>query len=248
MKLYEALGIASGDVVAFAGAGGKSSAILDIAAELKENGLAALVAPTTKMFIEEAEQVGPIITSEDFAELREQVERAVADSGVVVVGSALISKDRIGGIEPGWADSLKTLADVVLVEADGARRRLIKGTAEYEPVLPGSTTLVVAVGNVHALGEPVDEEHVHRPEIFSEITGVGAGHTITADAFARALVLGSLGKTPEGARKAVILTGVEPGLIMSDASLIARSIWSLGVQNVILSSLPDERPGHVWMP
>ena len=39
LKLYLALGIASGDVAAFVGAGGKSSAMLTVADELAEAGM-----------------------------------------------------------------------------------------------------------------------------------------------------------------------------------------------------------------
>ncbi|MBX6762871.1 MAG: putative selenium-dependent hydroxylase accessory protein YqeC [Rubrobacteraceae bacterium] len=246
MKLHEALEIRAGDVVAFAGAGGKSGAIIGVSAEFAGEGARVLVVPTTKMFLEEAAKIGPVLTSENLSELRDRVGEAFGVSRAVVAGSTLLSKERVGGVEPSWVDELRTLADVVLVEADGARRRLIKGTAEHEPVLPGSVTLTVAVGNVEALGKPVDERYVHRPEIFSELTGVGAGHTITASAFARALAQGSLGRVPEGCRKAVLITGVRPGLVMSDASLIARELWGMGVKNVVLTSLPQEEPVQVW--
>jgi probable selenium-dependent hydroxylase accessory protein YqeC len=47
------LDITRGNIVAFVGAGGKSSAILQTARELKEAGVPVLVAPTTKMFVRE---------------------------------------------------------------------------------------------------------------------------------------------------------------------------------------------------
>src|SRR5918993_466171 len=176
LKLYLALGIASGDVTAFVGSGGKSSAILAVAGELAEAGMTFLAA----------------------------------------------------------------LADVVLVEADGSRRRPIKGTADHEPALPDAATLVVAVGNIGAFGAPVDEENVHRPELFSKLTGIGAGQSITARAFALALAQGSLGDLPGGARPAALITGVRPGKSMADASVITRELWRFGVKKVVLSSLPGE--------
>ncbi len=233
-------------MVAFAGAGGKSGAIIGVCGEAAGEGFRVLVVPTTKMFLEEASRIGPVLTSENLSELRGRIEESFGVARAVVAGSALLSKERVGGVEPAWVDALVPLADIVLVEADGARRRLIKGTAEHEPVIPASATLVVAVGNVEALGKPVDERYVHRPEVFSELTGVGAGHTITASAFARALAQGSLGKVPGGCRKAVLITGVRPGLVMSDASLIARELWGMGVENVVLSSLPRDEPVQVW--
>ena len=126
MKLYLALGIASGDVVAFVGAGGKSSAILTVADELAEAGMTFLAAPTTKMLISEAEKLGTLITSEDPGELRTRA-KDVLSNGVpgLVVGSGLLSKNRVGGVDPAAVPSLASLVDVVLVEADGSRRRPI---------------------------------------------------------------------------------------------------------------------------
>jgi probable selenium-dependent hydroxylase accessory protein YqeC len=249
LKLYPALDIARGDVVAFVGAGGKSSAILAISDELAKAGMTSLTAPTTKMLVSEAERIGPLITSEDAGELHTKAEQALSDGASgVVVGSGLLSKNRVGGVDPASISSLAPLADVVLIEADGSRRRPIKGTADHEPALPDSATLVVAVGNIRAFGLPVAEENVHRPDLFSKLTGIGTGQSITSRAFARALAEGSLGKIPKGARPAALITSVHPGKTMSDASVVTRELWRFGVRKVVLTSLPDESPPRVWLP
>jgi probable selenium-dependent hydroxylase accessory protein YqeC len=247
LELHEALGITPGDVVAFVGAGGKSGAILAVSNGLREAGMKVLVAPTTKMLLGEADKIGPLVTSEDAGELREKAERALSEYPTVVAGSGMLTKNRIGGVDPGWVGTLARLVDVVLVEADGSRRRPIKGTADHEPALPEAATLVVATGNVHALGTPVDEEHVHRPEVFSDLTGIGPGQSITPGAFATALARGSLAKVPRTARTAALITGVEPGRSMSDASVVTRELWRLGIKKVVLASLKDSPP-RVWVP
>jgi probable selenium-dependent hydroxylase accessory protein YqeC len=247
LELHEALGITPGDVVAFVGAGGKSGAILAVSNGLREAGMKVLVAPTTKMLLGEADKIGPLVTSEDAGELREKAERALSENPTAVAGSGMLSKNRIGGVDPGWVGALARLVDVVLVEADGSRRRPIKGTADHEPALPEAATLVVATGNVHALGTPVDEEHVHRPEVFSNLTGIGPGQSITPGAFATALARGSLAKVPRTARTAALITGVEPGRSMSDASVVTRELWRLGIKKVVLASLKDSPP-RVWVP
>lgn len=245
MELYRALGVVSGDVVAFVGAGGKSSAIFQAAAELKEAGVKVLAVPTTKMLVSEAEGIGPIFTGEDEATLRAEVERALNDEDAAVAGSSMLSKGRIGGVEAAMVPTLAPKDGVTLVEADGSRRRPLKGTAAHEPLLPQGVTLVVAVGGIDALGQTVDEEHVHRPEVFAEIARVGLGHTITPAAFARALLAG-LQNAPEGARRAALLAGVVPGRGMASASTVARELWRGGVRRVVSSSLPKESPGRVW--
>ena len=248
MKLYSALGVVPGDVVAFAGAGGKSSAIREITAELREAGSSVLIAPTTKMLIGEADGMGPLATSESLDGLLAEAGGVISGSGAAVVGSGVLSKNRIAGIEPSWFTSLASLADVVLIEADGSRHRPLKGTADHEPTLPDATTLVVAVGNISAFGKPVGEEFIHRPALFSELTGVGTGQSVTANAFARALAHGSLGSLPEGARPAVLITGVEPGVSMANASVVTRELWRMGIQKVVLTSIPSQAPAQVWVP
>ncbi|CAA9452593.1 MAG: hypothetical protein AVDCRST_MAG80-2458 [uncultured Rubrobacteraceae bacterium] len=239
------MGIARGDIVAFVGAGGKSGAILQTAGELGEAGVPVLVAPTTKMFVSEVDRVGPIVTSEDGDGLRSKAAEALAGQGAVVAGSGILSKKRVGGVDPAWVPRLAPDNGVTLVEADGSRRRPLKGTAAHEPLLPHGATLVVVVGGVRALGEPLSEEQVHRPEVFSELTGIGPGHTIDASAFARSLLAG-LRNTPKNARQAALLTDVEPGRSMSDASVVAHGLWRRGVNKVVLSSLPNQMPGRVW--
>jgi probable selenium-dependent hydroxylase accessory protein YqeC len=68
-------------VVAFVGAGGKSSAILHVAHELKEAGVKVLAAPTTKMLVEEAEGVGPLVTSKSEDRLPEKTAEKLAEAG-----------------------------------------------------------------------------------------------------------------------------------------------------------------------
>jgi probable selenium-dependent hydroxylase accessory protein YqeC len=245
LELYRALGIARGDIVAFVGAGGKSSAILQSAAELGEAGVPVLVAPTTKMFVSEAERVARVLTSEDVDGLRSKVTQALGEQEAVVAGSGILSKKRVGGVDPAWVPQLAPENGVTLVEADGSRRRPLKGTAPHEPLLPHGVTLVVVVGGLRAFGEPLDQERVHRLEVFSELTGIGPGHTIDAGAFVRSLLAG-LHNTPENARQATLLTDIEPGRVMSDASVVAHGLWRRGVSKVVLSSLPNEMPGRVW--
>ncbi len=204
-----------------------------------------LVTPTTKMFVKEVESIGPTLASKDRNGLRSEVAEILDNEGAVVVGSSILSKKRLGGIEPSWLPSLAPEEGVTLVEADGSRRRPLKGTKAHEPLLPEGATLVVTVGGIRALGKPVNEEQVHRPEVFSELTGVGPAHTINSEAFARALLAG-LRNASGGIRRAVLLADVEPGRSMSDASMVARELWRRDVRRVVLSSLPKETPGRVW--
>src|SRR5215212_8877274 len=110
LKLHVALGISSGDVAAFVGAGGKSGAILAVSGGLRQEGMKVVVAPTTKMLSSEADRIGPLFTSEDAGDLRANIERALTEAPAVVVGSGMLSKNRVGGVDPGWVGELAGLA------------------------------------------------------------------------------------------------------------------------------------------
>jgi probable selenium-dependent hydroxylase accessory protein YqeC len=201
------------------------------------------------MSVSEVEKIGSLVTAEDPGELVGLVAESLPANGggrALVAGSGRLSKGRISGVEPEEVPALAALADVTLVEADGSRRRPLKGTADHEPAMPEGMTITVAVGGGWALGHPLDEETVHRPELFSELTGILPGHTITAEAFALTLAKGSLKETPEGSRRAALITGVQPGPGMSGAAVIARELWRLGIRNVVLTSLPFGDPPTVW--
>src|SRR4028119_145453 len=137
LKLHGALGISAGDVVAFAGAGGKSAAILQVAQELTGAGMTVLTVPTTKMFLGEVERLGPLVTAEDPQELAAQVRAALSsDNPSVVAGRARISKGRVDGVEPDVVNALAPLADGALVEAAGGRRAPRQAAACAEPTRP----------------------------------------------------------------------------------------------------------------
>ena len=59
---------------------------------------------------------------------------------------------------------LVSLADYVLVEADGAKMLPLKAHAEYEPVIPDCASLVVCVAGIDGVGLSVSET-CHRPDV-----------------------------------------------------------------------------------
>ncbi len=61
---------------------------------------------------------------------------------------------------------------LVVVEADGAARRPLKAPASHEPALPRETSILVGCIGLDVLGKPLNARWVHRPEKFSEITGL----------------------------------------------------------------------------
>lgn len=77
------------------------------------------------------------------------------------------------------------LADVILVEADGAARKPLKAPNTTEPIIPQETDLCIAVMGLDAAYKTLDDTTVHRHEIFARITGRPTGMTIQPEDMVR---------------------------------------------------------------
>ncbi|OUO60481.1 selenium cofactor biosynthesis protein YqeC [Olsenella sp. An270] len=173
MALAETLGVRPG-VTSVIGSGGKTSLLSALARELP-----GTVVLTTTTHILPFPDV-PLMTSEDAADVR----AALAASRVVCVGSQAEKDGKLVAPELG-IDALASLADHVLVEADGARRLPLKAHAPWEPVIPACSGRTILVLGTSGLGHPVREK-VHRPELFCELVGCTPDDLATPELVARA--------------------------------------------------------------
>ena len=173
-------------VVAIYGAGGKTTLLETLGRELSLQGRRVILTTTTRIFKPETY---PFVIGEDFARIAEVLAERFPAQSPVVLGAKLSDDHKLIGIDPAWPQALLDLdiCDEVIVEADGAARKPIKGYASYEPVLPPSSTVLIPVLGYDALGIPIDAEHVHRPEAFCALTGARPGDRITVDRFLAAM-------------------------------------------------------------
>ena len=202
VRLLEAFCLERG-VVALAGAGGKTTLLFRLAAEAREAGRRVLVTTTTHMGVPEDE--GPVVYDEAAARL------ALDREGRATLLGRPIREDKAEGLAPVRVDALRALVDLVLVEVDGARRRSFKIPADHEPIVPASTDLLVVVVGLDVLGQPLDEEHVHRWELVAAAAEQPAGSLVTEDTIVRALraPAGYLSRIPPNARSALFLNKAE---------------------------------------
>ncbi|MDQ3248775.1 MAG: selenium cofactor biosynthesis protein YqeC, partial [Chloroflexota bacterium] len=159
----------------------------------------------------------------------------------LVIGEVQAYKVR--GIAPERVDQLVAQAAglnvaAVLIEADGSRWLPFKAPAAHEPVLPTSTTLLIPVMGLDALGAPIDDTHVHRAEQVRRLLGLApddATTRLTPQMVARLLVhaQGGAKALPAGARLLPLLNKAETVTRLASARLVAHQLAGAGYGSLI---------------
>ena len=221
----QCLGVRRGDLVAVVGAGGKTTLCYRMAEDARSAGLRVLVTTTTHMGTLPEATTGPLFVDAEGDETA-AVQSALAREGRATLLGRRLREDKLEGIAPERVEALRSSADLVVVEADGARGRSLKVPAAHEPVLPRSTTLLVVVAALDVLGEPLTEERIHRLDLVVAATGTAVGEAVDEDTIVSCLryARGYMSRLPHGARAAVFLNKVEGADRKASAARIARRL------------------------
>lgn len=171
---YNAFGLRRGDLLSLVGAGGKTTLMFRLAAEAKGLGLRVLVTTSTRILVPAANQCDALdLSGKLFA------DQTVTEPGIYVGGLPDSSSSlKMVGVRQDLLAWQRKRFDLVLVEADGSAARPLKGWRHDEPVVTDCTTATLGVLDIQTLGHKVDNALVHRPEIFSYLTGAEQGDTI----------------------------------------------------------------------
>jgi len=220
--LLAVLGIGRGDVVSVVGAGGKTTLVYRLAAEARGQGWRVLVTTTTHMGTLAKAITGPVLVEAESA-IESELARALATEGRATVLGRRVRPDKLEGLAPERVDALAVTADLVLVEADGARGRSLKVPAPHEPVIPASTTLVIVVAALDVLGRPLDAATVHRLDLVCAATGAREGDRVGPALLAAALAHPSsyTSRIRVGVRSGVFLNKADDEAAMSAAAEVA---------------------------
>ena len=225
MLIREALRLRRGDVVALAGAGGKTSLLYRLSAEARDAGWRVLVTSTTHMGLSPIERTGPVFF-DDKGDVAGPLARALEQEGRALVLGGRVRTDKLEGVSASRVAALSGLADVTLVEADGARQRSLKTPAPHEPVIPDNATLLVVVSALDALGQRFDGDRVHRLERVLAATGRQASDVVRPEDVVRTLADpdGYPARFRRGMRTAVFLNKLEEQPSDRDAEAVARGL------------------------
>lgn len=78
----------------------------------------------------------------------------------------------------------RSVADWIIVEADGSAGRPLKAPSAKEPVIPSDSNIVIAVAGLSGIGKLFTDSWVFRPEPFTGLTGLKPGETLSPEAVA----------------------------------------------------------------
>ena len=185
--LSTALDLGAREHVAIVGAGGKTSLMFALAKDLRSKGGRVVTSTTTKIWYKEALRFPCVIFSRSDSAWHKKVGEELKRCGHVFVGRGVLESGKLEGITPDLADVLyKDLhVDCIIIEADGAAGLPVKVPAPHEPVIPSSTTVVVAMMGLEVMGKNLDPDFVFRLTRFKDVTGLERGQRLTPISLAR---------------------------------------------------------------
>jgi len=231
-------------LISIVGAGGKTTAMYTLAAELAGQGKRIITTPTTNIFIPKPGETDSLIVAFETPTLLKMIEAAWQEHHHITVARTVVGGGKLAGLEPEQPYELlmKSGADVMIVEADGARHRMIKAPAEHEPVVPPQTNVALLMMNAEAINQPLSAELAHRSERVAAVVGISQGEMLTPDRVARLMTSeqGGMKGVPERAEVYVLITHVtaeQENAVQELASLVRRSSRVAGVLG---SGMPGE--------
>ncbi len=130
----------------------------------------------------------------------------------------------------------------LLIEADGSRQKPLKAWADHEPPIPPFVDQVALVVGLEGIGKPLNDEFVHRAEIFSRLSDLKMGESVSAEALTRVLIHpeGGQKNIPPNARRVALLNQADTAELQSSAHGMAHDLLS-SFHSVVIASLKQKK-------
>lgn len=249
MKLKKALNIKPGEVISLVGGGGKTTLMFALAKELASSEKTTITSTTTKILEPSPSKIPHLLIEADEEKLLRMLLQAVEKYQYITMARARLPSGKLSGVSTKLVAKMAKLNQVsyIIVEADGAAHRSLKAPNATEPVIPGDTTLVIAMVGIDAIGCRLTQEYVFRTEIASRLLGLSMGEVISAEDAARLIThpQGIAKGSPAQARIVPFINKVDliDGLVKGRE--LAREIVAIGhpkIDRVILGHAQHTEP------
>lgn len=184
--LSDCLEIKVNDFVSIVGSGGKTTMLFMLADELYNGKNKILATASTR--------IGRKQIPDDYKLLftsRCALPHSF-DYGKYAIFKELSNEGKVLSLTPEELCALSKSFQNTIIEADGSKMKYLKGWSEYEPVVPNATTKTIGVINFKQLGKPINNENVHRADIFAMDTGAEIGDIISFEHI-KAIIAGKNG-------------------------------------------------------
>lgn len=200
-QLSTTLGLKKGELVSLVGGGGKTTTLFALGKQLAGT---TIMTTTTKMG-RERDGGYPVLLDPSDDELAD----ALGTHRAVLAWRGVDDRKALG-VAPEVCDGWMDLADNVVVEADGSRRKPFKAPREFEPVIASRTTMMIACVGADALGRVIADQ-CQRPLRVAAIAECSPYERLTAQRAAAVLLSerGSQKDLPATARFAVVVCRVD---------------------------------------
>lgn len=250
MQLSKALRLKPGLVVAFVGAGGKTSAIRRLVEEIvgdQNNEIRSVLITTTTRLGRDQEDLAARHIVDPLEDQIEELPVSLAQFRSVLV----TGPDLQGKWIPPTSDVLEELPRIaaergalLLIEADGARGRSLKAPDKHEPVIPEFVDLVVPMAGLDVLGQAIESEAVHGPELVAASLKARQNSVIGPAELAALLAAqdGGLKGVPGGAQVRVVLNKTAEAAIEPGRHVAQTLLKNERIQSVVLASVMEEDP------
>ncbi len=225
-------------VISFVGSGGKTTALFQLAKQIYQLRITDYVfaTATTHLGAWQTKFADRHIAVKDRKDLQ-----GVPNEGVVLLTGAT-DGERTQPIAESvltWLYEYSNKQNIpLLIEADGSRQKPLKAPAEHEPPIPEFTDTIIYVVGLNAIGKPLNDEHVHRPEIFSQLTNLEINESITSESIIKALThsQGGLKNIPRHAKKIALLNQADTSELQSVGGSMAKQLLN-HFDSVLVGSL-----------
>lgn len=250
VSLRQAFDIRHGEVISLVGGGGKTTLMFALAHELAAAGENVITTTTTRILEPSVDETFLILERNEerlLSRLFSELNSSHGEGRHVTLAAFKLPDGKLKGISPEMVDRLAELVPYVIVEADGAARKPLKAPNATEPVIPRSTSLVIPVVGIDALGCRLTEDNAFRPEIISRLTGLLPDGTITADAIATLIThpQGIIKGSPAHARIVPLINKIDIARDLSPAEDLAERILGKGhpqIKRVVLGQVRQTEP------